>query len=205
MAERGTQEHWDANVQAGREGAWVHSDHKDVSAYALGQSQRGWGSKSSSAFGFSSSTPAASASIFTPSSTHSTPAASVGGSGYSGVVGGGRSSSRSGITSSILGLAFFVGLIFGVDDNVAKQVEPIHSAEIVATTIYGISDAIGKKIESMGEGPAFAWAGWGVRWGIAIPIGFAAGAGAFVGNLAVTVGKACVDAWNTNNNRVEGR
>ena len=43
MAERGTRAHWDANVQAGRQGTWVHSDHKDVTAYALGQSQGGTG------------------------------------------------------------------------------------------------------------------------------------------------------------------
>ena len=105
MAERGTREHWEENVEAGRKGLWVHSDHRDYSAYALGQSQRapGFGSRSTSSFSNPPSTPTSNFSI----SSFSSP--SISSSSF-----GGSSSSYSSGTSSasgVIGGLVVLGLI----------------------------------------------------------------------------------------------
>jgi hypothetical protein len=78
---------------------------------------------------------------------------------------------------------FATSLFFGIYDYVTNKADATHSATVAAGTVYSFSDAIGKKIEGIGTGPVFAWAGQGVRWGIAIPGGLAAGAGAGIGNF----------------------
>ena len=109
MAERGTREHWEENVEAGRKGLWVHSDHRDYSAYALGQSQRapGLGSRSTSSFSNPPSTPTSNFSISSFSSP-SISSSSFGGSSSSYSSG---TSSASGVIGGLVVLGFIlVGL-----------------------------------------------------------------------------------------------
>jgi hypothetical protein len=95
-----------------------------------------------------------------------------------------------GFFGGVLGLVFFLGALFGFYDNVKSQSDVAQSAGFAAGTVYAISNAIGMKIEGLGTGQVFAWAGWGARWGIALPGGVAAGTGAAVGNGAARILRA---------------
>jgi hypothetical protein len=206
MAERGTQGHWDANVQAGRDNAWVHSDHRDYSAYALGQAQGGWAKKSPSVLDLglgSGGTASPSTSIFTPSSTYRASATSADGGRYSASCGQpiGLSSPRSarsgsGFLGKTLSAAFLIGLAFGIIDNVRSHADPYKAAQDAASVPYMISSALGAKVASTGPQPVFQWAGWAVQWGIAIPFGFTMGSGAFVGSFGSTIAEPIIRNLN---------
>jgi uncharacterized protein YgiM (DUF1202 family) len=91
------------------------------------------------------------------------------------------------------GFVFSLGLLVGLYDNVENNADLTHSAHLAGGTVYAVADGIGQGIESAGSGPIFGLAGGAVRWGITIPIGFTAGAGAFVGNFATGLGKAILE------------
>lgn len=153
-------------------------------AHADGQAAR---AAESAAKASSSSSP-----IFSTPAYTTAAAPSRGGGGGIGRAGlGGRQKASGGLLSSV----FVIGLIVGVHDNLANKTPEADSAAKAYGFVYGCSDAIGKAVEGIGNAPVFAWAGWGIRWGIAIPVGLTAGAGAFAGNLAIGLGNAFITGW----------
>jgi hypothetical protein len=160
----------------------------DGMAHADGQAARAAESASRES---GSSSPIFSAPIY------NSPTVSSGGGG--GALGLGRVGlgQRQKGSSGLLGAVFSVGLVVGIYDNVANKVPPADSALKAYDFVYRCSDAIGLAVEDMGTSPVFAWGGWAIRWGIAIPVGVSAGAGAFVGDLAIDLGKAFVQGWRS--------
>jgi hypothetical protein len=126
----GTQAEWDRQVEAGRNNTWVHGDHKDVSAYALGQSQGGWNKPSSyggSVFSSGSSGASSSPALF----SSATPAIHHGsGGGYSGGRGGGYAGSYQPKSDSGGGIAALVviGLIIAGIAGSGGSKHPTQSA-----------------------------------------------------------------------------
>jgi hypothetical protein len=199
-----TGDEWDAQVRAGMDNTWIHSDHKNVSAYNLGQSLAGWGSKSSWAgpnpsssqntwADFGGSTPPNA----TASASTSVPFTSSRSSRSAAAFGGRHGGAKREIVWWFLKFIFILGFFFGIHDCISNKSDIDHSITVASGTVYKISDVIGKKIEAIGPEPFFAWAGWGVRWGLAIPGGLAAGAGAGVGSLGSDVAIAIYQSYTS--------
>jgi hypothetical protein len=202
-----TNEEWNAQVRAGQNNTWIHSDHKITDAYALGQSQGGWTKKSSPWPDFGAQPRGSNSTGFAgPIKAASTTATNGGNAAYNKGTSGGDVFQeggagyryRFGVLGSIkvvligsikvvLILALWSGVIFGFYDYFANGPGIERSSRTAFNAVYVGANVIETKIERIGKAPILEVLAGDIVFFSAIPVMLLAGAGAAAGQIAATL------------------